>query len=131
MNPKMISAGLLLLGLACWQYLMNGFGFNAIVFGVGGAAVIIFGAMGRGGDAEHVQVAADFLTDPGGAIVDAATDRLGDWIGEATSTKQAEFDPDAALARYMADRPVQPPDVAQSGRTMPTFGRKGIGPAAN
>jgi len=129
MNLKTIGAGLLLLALAFWQFVTNGVGFNALVLGAGGLAVVLFGAMGRNIEAERAQGTADFLTDPGGAIVDAATDRLGDWLGEATKPTQEEFDPDAAIARYLENRPASQPEPAEPRRYVPRFGRKGLGSA--
>jgi hypothetical protein len=129
MNLKTIGAGMLLLALAFWQFVMNGVGFNALVLGVGGLAVVLFGAMGRTVEAERAQGTADFLTDPGGTIVDAATDRLGDWLGDATTPKQEEFDPDAAIARYLENRPASQSELAEPRRELPRFGRKGLGPA--
>lgn len=129
MNLKTIGAGLLLLGLAFWQFMTNGIGFNALVLGAGGLAVMLFGALGRSVAAERAQGTADFLTDPGGAIVDAATDRLGGWLGDVTQPKQEEFDPDAAIARYLEKRPAPRPEPSETPRRVPSFGRKGVGSA--
>lgn len=129
MNLKTIGAGLVLLALAGWQLMTNGIGVNALIFGAGGLAVIVFGTMGRSLEANRARETADFLTDPGGAIVDAATDRLGEWLGDVTQTKQEEFDPDAAVARYMTNRPDPAPAAAEPRRDLPRFGRKGLGSA--
>ncbi|HEY0629679.1 MAG TPA: hypothetical protein VGD23_10160 [Sphingomicrobium sp.] len=127
MNLKTIGAGLVLLALAGWQFTTHGIGVNTLIFAAGGIAVVAFGAMGRTIEANQARDTADFLTDPGGAIVDAATDRLGEWLGDVTKPKQEEFDPDAAIARYMANRPEPAPAAAEPRLDLPRFGRKGVG----
>jgi hypothetical protein len=105
-----IFLGLLLLAVAVWTYPLDGFGSATLVCGVAAAFFLIRGAQGAGaGDAGDPTALVDFVTDPAGAIVDTATDRLGDWYnngksGLAGEVEQPKFDADAAIARYMARR---------------------------
>jgi hypothetical protein len=70
----------------------------------------------------------DFVRDPADAIVDTATDQLADWFSDdKKSAEKAEqgFDPDAAIARYLAQRGPEPVPTAHSAAPR-VFGRKGI-----
>src|SRR5687768_11550715 len=110
--------GFLLLGLTYWSFSADGFGSTALMFAAGAAFFIYRGANGEGVDAAGDPTALmDFVSDPAEAIVDTATDKLGDWLGESKSaaaewlggSKSAEaepkgFDPDAAVARYLENR---------------------------
>src|SRR5687768_18407730 len=105
-------AGFLLLGVAYWSFASNGFGASMLMCAAAAAFFFFRGAQGQELDTNGDPTAVvDFVSDPAEAIVDTVTDRLGDWLGE-DRTRQAEedagFDPDAAVARYMAQRGSEP-----------------------
>jgi hypothetical protein len=126
MNLQSIWAGFALLGVAFWQFFTDGISFTAILFGGAGLAVLVLGTIGKETEAERISGTVDFLTDPAEAIVDAATDRLGDWLGGGAESEQPKFDPDAAIARYLENRPEGQPNPAAPRRELPGFGRKGM-----
>ena len=120
--------GFLLLGVAYWSYSADGFGTSTLMCGAAAAFCFFCGANGRAvsenGDPTAV---IDFIKDPADAIVDSATDRLAEWMGERKTVEDKPgFDPDAALARYMENR-VENPGVPPEGHApMRSFGRKGL-----
>jgi hypothetical protein len=124
-----IVVSFVLLGVAVWAFSASGFGSATLICGVAAAFFLIRGAQGLAvGEAGDPTALVDFVSDPAGAIVDTATDRIGDWLKDDSSkaaTEQPEFDADAAIARYLAQREPQP--AAASASTSPArgFGRKG------
>ena len=120
--------GFLLLGVAYWSYSADGFGTSTLMCGAAAAFCFFCGANGRAvsenGDPTAV---IDFIKDPADAIVDSATDRLAEWMGERKAAdEKAGFDPDAALARYMENRQPQPAAVPDVAAPVRSFGRKGL-----
>src|SRR5688500_18458535 len=119
-------AGFLLLGVAYWSFASNGFGASMLMCAAAAAFFFYRGAQGQELDTTGDPTAViDFVRDPAEAIVDTATDRLGDWLGDRKAEEPADgtavnhrqalvdwlhdrdepaaFDPDAAIARYIAN----------------------------
>ena len=80
----------------------------------------------------------EFVRNPADAIVDSATERLGDWINDepkSTGADQPGFNADAVVEHYLAQRgpdPVAAPagsPTATSPAPPRGFGRKGLGQA--
>jgi len=139
-------AGFLLLALAYWLYSLGGFGSEAMICGVAAAGFILQGAFGLGvGAGDNATGLVDFIQNPADAIVDSASDRLADWLGDRKAAEEpakgtsvnhrqalvdwlhdrdepAAFDHDAAIARYMENREPQP----ESAAPIRSFGRKGL-----
>ena len=124
-----IFVGFLLLGVAYWSFAVDGFGSSTLMCAAAAAFFFFRGAQGLELDTTGDPTAVvDFVSDPAEAIVDTVTDRLGDWLGEnrgKPAEEEAGFDPDAAVARYMAQRGSEPapPTTAVPVRT---FGRKAV-----
>jgi hypothetical protein len=124
-----ILVGFLLLGVAYWSFAVDGFGSSTLLCGVAASFFFFRGAQGQeldegGGDPTAV---VDFVSDPAEAIVDSVTDRLADWLGEDKSkAEQAEFDPDAVIARHLAQRGTEPNAATASAAPPRSFGRKGV-----
>ena len=125
-----ILIGLGLLALAVGAYLTGGFSGATFAFGTASAFLIYRGCRGIGVTAAGDPTAlSDFVSNPAGALVDAATEQAEEWLTErrkAPVDEQPEFDADAALARYMANRPAYQPAVAEAPPTVRGFGRKGL-----
>ena len=82
-------AGFLLLGLAYGLYSLGGFGSEAMICGVAAAAFFLQGAFGLGvGAGDGATGLVEFIQNPADAIVDSATDRLGDWLGDRKSAQE-------------------------------------------
>jgi hypothetical protein len=133
-----IFVGLLLFGAAAWSYSADGFGSATLICAVAGSFFLVLGAQGLTvGEAGNPIALVDFVRDPAGAIVDTATDRIGDWFNDdkpesAAQADQAKFDPDAVIERYLAQRTAAP-EASTDGVTgfasqapARTFGRKGV-----
>jgi hypothetical protein len=126
-----ILAGFALLGLALWAFWGEGASKSALAFAAGGAFLLVRGWQGLGiTKAGDFMSPMSFIQNPARAIVDSAIDAAGELIEEKRKTKlEAEeassFDPDAALARYMANRP-EPPVGAEPAPARRSFGRKGL-----
>jgi hypothetical protein len=141
-----IFVSFLLLALAVWSFAWDGFSSSTLMCAVAGAFIFFKGAQGMGirevGDPLAV---IDFVKNPADAIVDSASDRLADWLGDRKAAEEpakstsvnhrqalvdwlhdrdepAAFDPDAAIARYMENREPQP----ESAAPIRGFGRKGL-----
>jgi len=131
-----IFIGLLLFAVASWTYSTSGFGSATLICGVAAAFFLFLGAQGLTvGEAGNPIALVDFVRDPAGAIVDTATDRLGDWFTDdkpaAAEPEQPKFDADAAIARYLAQRPAEPAAVLPASSAIGvapvrSFGRKGV-----
>ncbi|WP_310468819.1 hypothetical protein [Sphingomonas sp.] len=127
-----------LLALAYWSYAASGLGSSTMAFGAAGAVFFVRGAYGlsarEAGDAGDTTAIIEFVTNPAGAIVDSATDKLGDWLqsddkkpAADAAPEQPKFDPDAALARYLENRAPAPAAAAPEAAAPPRgFGRKGL-----
>jgi len=123
--------GFLLLGMAYWSFSADGFGFSTLLCAAAAAFFFFRGAQGQeAGETGDPTALIDFVRDPADAIVDTATDRLTDWLTPEAKGKDADkpgFDPDAAIARYLAQRPAEPPPanpVAPAPHR--SFGRKAV-----
>ena len=121
-----------LLAPAARAYLTGGFNGAALTFLTAGAFLIYRGCRGIGITAAGDPTAlADFVSNPAGALVDAATDQAEEWLTEKRKPsvdEPSEFDAEAAFARYMANRPVCQPAAAEASPPMRRFGRKGLQP---
>ena len=124
-----IIVGILLAGAGAWLYMEGGFGTEVLVLVAAGALLGARGCMGSDiSSVDDVAAPIEFLRNPAGAIVDEATDRLTEML---TQKKQPEpepvstFDPDAAIARYLENRPVQEAAPPQHP-PIRGFGRKGL-----
>lgn len=136
-----ILGGLVLLAIAVWFYISGG-GFSASTLAllVGAAVLFLRGAQGRSlTEAGDVTAPMDFVANPADAIVDAVAERVAGVVPGRTGRKVAEvpdspkFDADAALARYLENRPpdlppIAPPLAQPSAEPAPRrgFGRKGL-----
>ena len=126
-----IAVAAMLLGLAWWTFLQKGIGTAPVVLGVAAFVMFVRGSQGFGLNAavDDAAGAADFISNPSGAIVDSAFDTLGGMLkdrqDEGAGTKPA-FDPDAAIARYLENRPEPLPASADPMPARPQFGRKGL-----
>ena len=76
-----IVVGFLLLGLAVWSFAWDGFNSSTLMCATAAAFIFFRGAQGMEidevGDPSAV---IEFVRDPADAIVDTATERLGDWF---------------------------------------------------
>jgi hypothetical protein len=127
-----IVIALALLALAMWAFSSGGTSMG-VAFASGAAILFVRGLQGRGvTEGADTPGPIEFIRDPAGAIVDSAIDRIGDLLAdkEAAPAEEAKpaFDPDAAIQRYLANRPesasAPPAPPAHRG-----FGRKGLGNA--
>ncbi len=133
-----IFVGLLLFAVAGWALFTDGFGSAMLICSVAGGFFVVLGAQGVAlGEAGNPIALVDFVRDPAGAIVDTATDRLGDWLNddkpaadaaaEPAAETEKQFDPDAVIQRYLAQRGAEPAAAAPpSPAQYRGFGRKGI-----
>ena len=131
-----IVVGVALLGLAAWAQMMSIHSGVAISFGLAGAFLIFRGFQGAEiTEAGDPTALGDFISDPAGALVDAAVDKADERStarraaagASALADAPSDFDPDAALARYMANRPPPQPEAAVDVPAPARgFGRKGL-----
>ena len=133
-----IVVGFLLLGVGYLWFAMGGLGSS--IFCVGAAAFFFFrGAQGltanEAGDVGDASAVIEFVSNPAEAIVDTATDRLADWFKgdepkpvapEPATAESSGFDPDAIVARYLAQRGPEPAGAAAAQAPPRGFGRKGL-----
>jgi hypothetical protein len=125
-------AGVVLLVLALAAFSYGGTSMGVAL--AGGAAVLFLrGFQGQGvTQAGGVSGPLEFIRDPAGSIVDSAVDKIGDLLADKDEAQAEEnkpaFDPDAAIERYLANRPASAgayaPDHPPAHRG---FGRKGLG----
>jgi hypothetical protein len=128
-----IFVGLLLLALAVWSFAWDGFNSSTLMCATAAAFIFYRGAQGMEiNEVGDPLAVIEFVKNPADAIVDSATERLGDWLttDEPTSpasppAQQEKFDPDAAVARYMAQRAPEPA-AASIPAAVQGFGRKGL-----
>ncbi len=125
-----ILVGFLLVGVAYWWFATDGFS-SSMLLCVAAAAFFFFrGAQGLGVEqAGDPTAVVEFVSDPADAIVDSVTDRLADWLQDNESKAaedQSKFDPDAAIARYLAQRGTEPTAAQASPAPIRGFGRKGL-----
>ena len=128
-----ILVGVALLGIAAWAHLTGMFSGAAIVFGLPGAFLVYRGFQGvEILDAGDPTALGDFISNPAEALVDAAVDKGGEYLSGRRKVGSDEpsgeaFDADAALARYMANRPASAPPLAvEAVPPVRGFGRKGL-----
>ena len=124
-----IFAGFLLLGVAYWSFSAEGFDVSTLLCAAAAAFFLFRGAHGLEVDVSNDPTALiDFVRDPADAIVDTATDKISDWFKD-DKAEQAEFDPDAAVARYLAQRDPDQGGASAAAPPSPApyrgFGRKG------
>jgi hypothetical protein len=126
-----VGAGLLAvaIGMAAYGASLT----TVLIFGAGALVLFYRGFQGQGvGTVEDVTAPMDFISNPAGAIVDAATDKVGEMLMEARRPAEPKeppaFDADAALARYLANRPAPAPSssAADPAPARRQFGRKGL-----
>ena len=129
-----IFVSFLLLGLAVWSFAWDGFSSSTLMCAVAAAFIFFRGAQGMEiNEVGDPLAVIEFVKDPADAIVDSATERLGDWFDNrplGAEADQGGFDPDAAVERYLAQRgpdPVAAPVAAVTNPAPPRgFGRKGL-----
>ena len=133
-------AGVFVLALALWSFSWGSKSMG-VAFAGGAAILFVRGLQGRGVvQAGDTPGPIEFIRDPAGAIVDSAIDKIGDLLADKEEAKTEEtkpaFDPDAAIERYLANRPESVAPAAQPSATQPSaaqpstyrgFGRKGLG----
>ena len=120
-----IFAAFLLLAVAYWSFATDGFGASTLMWAAAAAFLFFRGAHGQEIDTAGDPTALiEFVRDPADAIVDSATDKIADWFKDEKS--EQEFDPDAAVARYLAQRGTEPAAAPSSPARTPGFGRKGL-----
>jgi len=105
----------------------------SLAFAAGSCVLLYRGIQGQGlqtsaGDASGL---FDFVRNPGEAIVDSAVDTIGELLSDGDSKAAAQeettFDADAAIARYMANRPEPAPGAQpEAAPARAQFGRKGL-----
>jgi hypothetical protein len=128
MNLRSLVAGAGLLGIAAWQYFQDGPNMIVLILGVASLGAFCLGAAGKAlPSMGEVTGTANFARDPGGAIVDAASDRLSGFLGLKEEEKKSlnPLDPEAIIANYEELKRAEPetpaPKPPASG-----FGRKGL-----
>jgi hypothetical protein len=124
-----IVVGVGLLALAFWAFQWGVSSGAVILFFTAGLFLVFRGWQGLGvTQAGDPSALADFVSNPGAAIVDAVVDQAGEWLTDKNG-KQADekpaFDADAAFARYMAARPATSAVETQAAPVR-GFGRKGL-----
>jgi len=128
MNRRSLLTGAFFLAIAFSQFWKEGLsGMTLLLAGVA-FVVFILGFMGLElPKVTQVTGTANFMSDPGGSIVDAATKRAKQWVAGDDKVKQAILNPTDTLSRYLEVRP----DVAAVENLIavpPEFGRKGTTP---
>ena len=126
-----IAVGFLLLGLAVWSFVWDGFNSSTLMCATAAAFIFFRGAQGMEiNEVGDPLAVIEFVRDPADAIVDSATERLGDWFtaDEPTSPRaeDGKFDPDAVVARYVAQRGTEPAAAPSIPAPVQGFGRKGL-----
>ena len=125
--------GFLLLGLAVWSFAWDGFNSSTLMVAAAAAFIFVRAAQGMGlGEVGDPLAVIEFVRNPADAIVDSATERLGDWLtaDEPTSGREEEgkFNPDAVVARYLEQRGSEPAAASPAATSIPapmrSFGRK-------
>ncbi len=128
-----VGSGLMV--LAVWAHLTSFFSAAAIPIGLAGVFLVYRGLQGvEVADAGDPTVLGDFISNPAEALVEAAAEKAEEWLTERRETEasgpysdgQAQFDADAAFARYMANREKSPSPSPEALRPSPGFGRKGL-----
>jgi len=130
-----ILGGLVLFAIALWSYMNDGFSASTLALLVGSAVLFFRGAQGRSlTQAGDITAPMDFVANPAEAIVDAAVERVAG-LGPGRTGKKSDpadqtpaFDADAALARYLENRPADMPPLERPAELAPRrgFGRKGL-----
>jgi hypothetical protein len=130
--------GFLILGIAYWSFTVDGLGTSTLMFAALALFFFVCGAAGREvSDAGGPTAVIDFVTNPADAIVDSATDKLADWLGDDTSKEQQaqqaqkadvpvqkyKFEHGDALARYWEQRDAESAGTA-AAPPQRGFGRK-------
>ena len=127
-----IGAAILLMAIAGWTFADKGVNAMSLALAAGSCVLLYRGLQGQelqtsAGDAMGTY---EFVRDPGGTIVDSAYDTIGDFFrgdDKKPADEERTFDPDAALARYMANRPeTAPSPQAEAAPVRAQFGRKGL-----
>ena len=127
-----IGAAILLMAIAGWTASRSGVNAASMAFAAASCVLLFRGVQGQGlktsaGDASGT---LDFVRNPGEAIVDSAIDTIGEFLkddGKKAEPEKGAFDADAAIARYMANRPeTAPMPQADAAPVRAQFGRKGL-----
>lgn len=129
MNLRSLVAGAGLLGIAAWQYFQDGPNMIVLILGVASLGAFILGAAGKElPSVSQVTGTAGFARDPGGAIVDAASDRLSGFLGLKDEEKKSlnPFDPEAIIAKYTELEQGEPAEKPAPKPPASGFGRKGL-----
>ena len=122
-------AGFLLLGVAYWSFASDGFGSSTLMCAAAAAFFFYRGAQGQELDTTGDPTAViDFVRDPTDAIVDSASDWLGEWFNDPkpAAEEAGGFDPDAVIARYIENRGPELGAQPEGATPVRGFGRKGM-----
>jgi hypothetical protein len=127
-----IGAAIVLMAIAGWTFADKGVNAMSLALAAGSCVLLYRGIQGQelqtsAGDAVGT---FEFVRDPGGTIVDSAYDTIGGFLKgdeKKSAEEESTFDPDAVIARYMANRGESPPSPqAEAAPVRAQFGRKGL-----
>ena len=130
-----IFVSFLLLGLAVWSFAWDGFGSSTLIAATAAAVIFFRGVQGMEiNEVGDPLAVIEFVRNPADAIVDSATERLGDWLTAdepaSPSAEEGKFDPEAVIARYLEQRGPEPAAASAPAAASPapvrTFGRKAV-----
>ncbi len=127
-----IGAAIVLMAIAGWFASRSGVSAMSLAFAAGSCVLLYRGIQGQGLQTSAGDAAGtfEFVRDPGGTIVDSAVDTIGNLLSDGDKKAEQEesaFNPDAVIARYMANRPGPAPVPQAEGEPVrPQFGRKGL-----
>jgi hypothetical protein len=133
-NWKNLLIATAFMGFAAYLYIhhgspwMIGLSFAASLY----LGVLAFTGLSAGGIVD-LRDAVDFVSNPAEAIFERAADalpakpvsKLAAMI-DGDSDAKSDFDPDAAIQRYLAERPAGAPPLAAPSTAPRTFGRRGL-----
>jgi hypothetical protein len=144
-NWKNLLLATFFLGFAAYLYLHHGSPWAIGLFFAASLylGVLAFTGLSAGGVVD-LRDAVDFVSNPADAIFERTLDTLapepaaGDRQpgtlgriaamidGDADADAKSDFDPDAAIQRYMASRPADAAPLAAQSPAPRTFGRRGL-----
>jgi len=130
LSSTFVGMGLLAGGV--WLFMHNY--SNTLLLGLLGAGLVLLYRGYQGltivEAADDAMLPAEFISNPRGAAIDLAVDRIGqlfeDQQDKAAAEQERNFDPDAIMARYLENRPAGQPASSQVPAAPRGFGRKGL-----
>ena len=118
-------AALFVLGI--WHFWTEGPSSTALVLGGIAILVLVLGCIGKElPQPGEVAGMVNFISNPGRAIVDAATDSAKEWLADGDEKKRALLNPTETLAKYLEIRLDDLQDEPQPAPRPTGFGRKGL-----